>query len=934
MNRTVKLLVLIVILAGFSRCSRDAMNPVPVVPEGYIRAALDLQVEESDSILTRATPVQEAAYDKSKVWVLLFNATSDTDGTPTTLVQAPVKATELDNKLYVLLRATTRPVTLYVVTGLSDALNNYLATASNFSEEETDFATVNTRLQTAAVTAAGVPIGAGSYFHMSSAPVFYSDGTIPLTSITEPLIRNVAKIDVDASAVTTDFQLKGVTLIDGAQKGFVFRQNAILPNHGGTMQYSEKTAVTGNKIASEIYLYENSGFLSDGSTPNPTTLIVRGEYRGAPGYYRMDILKKNENGTYTPYDIKRNTSYTLIINKVEAGGYLTFDEALAGEPANTAYQVVVNDSNSHDIVSNGHYYLGVSNSEFVVYGEPGQTENLLITTVATDAPAGTYTTITASAGLSATTMGLTTPNGTVTKTDIYASVGSAENHYIDLRVGNLTKRITIRRKASVAHGDSQKTDFIDPKYMFGEVVSGKEWVRLAVGSNADFNLSPVSLTDPAGGIYVRYNSTLPMNASRSAELYVHKANNEGRAKMLLFASPITYIGSTLPANIDKNGKDINEVNLFNATFSNPGGYPFTAGIALSATPGTVLMETAADATAVKSIDLAGVAATGSESLPRGLTLKYKVNGAWLETGRSLQQRTFLKVRILSVGGNAIHINNGSTINYGEQLGPALPGNQHMANLGLMFHFHTGVGKPIENNFELFNLSDGYNSGNGPSRYNNIGQILREKHIDILYCSINYNSFSGNVGPNASQVAEILAWLDENPYRGMIFITDYPDNAEITKALFGVAQVSSGGTDPFSKLPISDPYYNHSVYKAIMCGSYSTLPALHSGNPVDLRETTFMNYPYGGNAYGGVPLARTNAAGFIPIFYVTISGTEYVLFAVHPKKNIVMMGDINWFSSWFTNSTASLNASESGNYPKMIMNMWEWYINSVALGRGE
>lgn len=937
MNGIIKILIFISTLAIFTGCTQDAIeNMNPAVPEGYIRAALDLQVLKPDSIQTRANEAEEKAYDESNVWVLLFNATSATNGTPTTLVQAPVKAIKSGPTLYVLLRATTQPVTAYVVAGLSSTLNTYMSTASNFSEGNTTFATVNTQLQTAPVDATGVPIGSGSYFHMVSQPVFYPTGTILLTKIKEELTRNVAKINVDASALlTTDFKLEGVTLVNGAKQGFVFPQTDIPINHGGTERYNEVTTVTGNIIASQVYLYENAGHLSGGTTPNPTKVIIRGKYKGgASGYYRMDIVEDKGGGTYTPYDIKRNYCYTIKIKKIENGGYLTIEEAIDAEPSNTWSVVEVSDPDSYDIVSNGHYYLGVSNSEFIVYGDPGQVENLHITTVTTDAPANTYTLINASAGLSAVTSSLTTPvTGTTTVTEIYATLTSAtDDEYLDLRVGNLTKRITVKRKSSVICENNEKTDFIAQEYVSGEVVSGTEWVRLAPASNANFNTSPTSLVDPLGGIYVRYNSTLNMNTSRSAELYVFKANNQGRAKMILYATPVTYLSNNLPNNIDKNGKDINDASIFNVMFNNPGSYPFTAVIT-PASSSTVLMETISDVSATKSIDLEGVKAIGSENLPRGLTLKYKVNGVLFDTDKNFQQRTFLNVRILSVGGSAINIDNG-TPNYGTQLGSVMAENHYTNGIGKLLSLHTGNGKPIENKFELFNLSNGPTSvNNGPVAYTNIGQTLRDNNIDILFCSINQGNHGGAVGPNALQAQEILAWLDENPYRGMIFITDYDDNAEITKALFGVAQTSSSGSAPYSKLLSSDPYYENPVYKAIMNGSYSTTYSA-AGNPIDLRGTVFSNVSTG-NAYGGVPLTRTNAAGFIPVFYVTINSADYVLFAVHPSRNIVMMGDINWFDSrqGFVNANGSLNATTPGNYPKMIMNMWEWYINSVALGRG-
>lgn len=535
MNKSVRLIAFILILAVFAGCSQDAIveNPNPTVPEGYIRAALDLKVEEPDSIQTRATDDEEKAFDDTNVWVLMFDNSS-----PMKLVQAPVKAIKSGTKLYVLLRATTQPVNIYTVAGLSSTLNTAMGTATYLPEGMT-FANVISKLQTDGdVPPAGVPIGSGAYFHMSSAGTFLSTGTIPLTSIQQQdLTRNVAKINVDASALNiADFKLEGVILANGAKKGFVFPQTTLPVNHGGTIQYDEKTNnIVGNKLTSEIYLYENAGF--SGALPNPTKLIIKGSYKGGPsGYYRMDILKNNGDGTYTPYDIKRNCCYTLKIKKIENGGYLSITDALAQEPSNTWYDVVVKDQDSYDIVSNGHYYMGVSNSEFIVYGNGTQLANLPITTVTTNAPAGTRTSITPPTitGLSAVTSSLTATNGTVTKTNIYATLTAANaTEYIDIRVGNLTRRINIRRSAAV-NADGHKTDFIDPQYVAGEVISNMPWVRLAATSTADFVSSPTTLILPSGGIYVHFKPALNLTPAIPAEVYVSKANNQGRAKMLLF----------------------------------------------------------------------------------------------------------------------------------------------------------------------------------------------------------------------------------------------------------------------------------------------------------------------------------------------------------------------------------------------------------------
>lgn len=945
MNRVLKIIAIIFLLTGFSSCTIDSLSndprPVSTVPDGYILTTLDLSVEKSGDIQTRATVTEEGAYDKNQIWALLFYNEGSFP-----LVQAPVKAIPKDDQFHLMLRATKKPVLLVLVTGLNSTMNEYLGNPGNFTEGGTTYGTVFNKLISDPVTAGGggVPIGNGSYFHMSTAPIYRANTTsLNSETLNAQFKRNVAKIDVNATTITDRgvFALEGVTLVNAAPTGSVLQPSTIPTTPpASAIRYAEKTTGT-NQLLSQIYLYENAGRLSNG-TDNPTKLIVRGKYmNGVSSYYRMDIVAKNDaDKTYTPHDINRNFCYTLNIKKIENAGYPTFDEALAAEPTNTGTEVIVTDPNTHDIVSNGHYYLGVSNSDFIVRGDDGQLNDLLITTVTTDAPKErTQISITASDGITLhrdTELKLST-TGAPAKSDIVATISSSfSSGSINLRVGNLTQEIIITRGDALLCADNNRDFLSNSKYVEANVASGTEWVRLhSTSAMPDFNSLPVSLINPNGAIWVRCNTTLDMNATRSAEVYAHKANNEGRAKLLLFAKNVRYMSSTLPDVIDITGVDVNGVSRFTATFYEAGGYPFSVGIFAEGST-TPLMEKEVPnqgVTEVVDIDLRGLAVTGSVNLPRMLELKYKVNGNWYETGKKIQQRTFFNVHILSVGGNNLSIDNGSSVDYGTQLGPGMANNYYTNCLGRMLYQHTGSGKPIQNNFKLFHFSYGLDSPeNGTIAYTNIGKRLRDNNIDILVCSIDRIQHPGG-GPNAQQTQEILNWLDENPYRGLLFITDFVDNAEISKALFnGVSHTALGGLDPFHKLPQSDPYYNHPVYKAITQGSYSTDPSLHAANPIDLRKSEFVNHPAGQNAYGGVPLAATNAAGFIPIFYVTANNTNYVLAAVHPTRNIVMLGDISWFGNAFSHNNGSLDPKPNiGNYPKLVMNMWEWFINNVALG---
>lgn len=649
MNRVLKIIAIIFLLTGFSSCTIDSLSndprPVSTVPDGYILTTLDLSVEKSGDIQTRATVTEEGAYDKNQIWALLFYNEGSFP-----LVQAPVKAIPKDDQFHLMLRATKKPVLLVLVTGLNSTMNEYLGNPGNFTEGGTTYGIVFNKLISDPVTAGGggVPIGNGSYFHMSTAPIYRANTTsLNSETLNAQFKRNVAKIDVNATTITDRgvFALEGVTLVNAAPTGSVLQPSTIPTTPpASAIRYAEKTTGT-NQLLSQIYLYENAGRLSNG-TDNPTKLIVRGKYmNGVSSYYRMDIVAKNDaDKTYTPHDINRNFCYTLNIKKIENAGYPTFDEALAAAPTNTGTEVIVTDPNTHDIVSNGHYFLGVSNSDLIVRGDNEQIKDLLITTVTTDAPKeGTVTSITASSGITLhrdTEIRLST-TGAPTKSNIVATISLPETGtgYIDMRVGNLTKRINISRFMGIMYADSHRTEYIENVYVEAEVVSGTEWVRLNTTNTvaADFNSLPVSLINK--GIYIRCNSTLDMNATRSAEVYIHRANDQGRIKLLLFAKNIRYVSSTLPDVIDITGVDVNGVSRFNATFNAPGLYPVSVGIfAEGSTTPLLQKETPAGTTRVVDIDLRGLAVTGSVNLPRMLELKYKVNGNWYETGKKIQQR--------------------------------------------------------------------------------------------------------------------------------------------------------------------------------------------------------------------------------------------------------------------------------------------------------
>lgn len=76
------------------------------------------------------------------------------------------------------------------------------------------------------------------------------------------------------------------------------------------------------------------------------------------------------NSTQQSIDIVRNASYTFNIIKAKGPGYDTMEDAIASTPSNTNldYRMTVDDGESYEIMANNDYYLGVSNSVYIVYG--------------------------------------------------------------------------------------------------------------------------------------------------------------------------------------------------------------------------------------------------------------------------------------------------------------------------------------------------------------------------------------------------------------------------------------------------------------------------------------------------------------------------------------------------------------------------------------
>lgn len=218
-----------------------------------------------------------------------------------------------------------------------------------------------------------------------------------------PVIRNFARINVGVNASVTNFQLWGFDIVNAPTSG------TIAPWNSGLQQIPsliDGTTMRGYDCITDTVKYDGIlpagvGFRNqesvakdwkDGPNENMrsslsrylyehpyeptrrTYLIINGRYHvdetseWQQGFYKVDIGKLNDDGTFQYYNIIRNISYNVEIQSVTAPGTATVAEAIARAPFNNLLaatetstmlnvsdgdnMLIVNDMN-HIVVNNG-----------------------------------------------------------------------------------------------------------------------------------------------------------------------------------------------------------------------------------------------------------------------------------------------------------------------------------------------------------------------------------------------------------------------------------------------------------------------------------------------------------------------------------------------------------------------------------------------------
>ncbi|WP_295938589.1 hypothetical protein [uncultured Alistipes sp.] len=482
-NNIIKILAAISLVL-MSSCADDIgyTQPVPPGPgSDKVRIEVFTRSQNFDKPTTRNGGDQSGTIEKNP-FVLVFNGA----GASATFVEA-VQVIEFSgiNKRYVTL--TRQPSGNYEILFLAnnlthfyfegvrhefteDNLNLYLSgeTLSSVSEK-----LLSDKLDTPRQTNSPYVNSSWSHLQPMTGRMTVSGAAIDEnTKLGEPqgqgsgpiiMTRGISKIQIESTL--TNFTLTGIVCIKNVPtQGEIYNYDGVVPSGIELTEMAKDDTYTTDIISIGEYgptqaNYGDELYFYEASAANSTYFILRGEYTADFGngsetreyYYKMAIV--DGSGSY--FDLIRNHRYTFQITTVRGPGYETIEQAITGEPSNTTVlelTVITVDLSSHHIVTNGNYYLGVSNLRYVVYSDAAGPHHAF--SISTDyftadgrTPVVNY--IRPSAGI--TCNGTAIPSTTTPSNQFDVKITFAAGTSIgtiEVGIGDLTRTVNVEKKWS------------------------------------------------------------------------------------------------------------------------------------------------------------------------------------------------------------------------------------------------------------------------------------------------------------------------------------------------------------------------------------------------------------------------------------------------------------------------------------------------------
>lgn len=489
----IHIIYLLVLLTFFSACSIKEEVPGEPVTIGETKVRFELFTKAG----TYGLPVSRAGENESVVdqqpWVLVFLGTGGT----ASFVEA-VQAELYNGKTYVYLEEQAGNCQLLILANSPNRFYmngvGYAYTADNLVNtlrgRDLDYACRNLLTEALIDPQYTVPYS-GQKLPMSDlVNLSKIDASVTIPNI--QLKRIVGKIVVEN--MDADFVLEGITVVTNVAKNSKLHNltDALEQNIGADnlVEYRKDDSYALNIVDAEeivtggqttknnpLYVYETH------SLSNDTYLVIRGQYKGEMFFYKMALVNNDQH----VLDILRNTEYIFTITSVRGRGFISMADAKASLASNTNldYSILVQEESSYEIVSNNEYYLGVTNSHFEIYASAASGTAYVAFSLITDCKSESIgeRTITATSGLRIVSpvdgmIPVSTTLPSQVKIEMLAGFTSGE---IELRLGNLRKTVTVKRREQVTSSGTIISSFIDDGYYISAYVEdyvNHSWLKL------------------------------------------------------------------------------------------------------------------------------------------------------------------------------------------------------------------------------------------------------------------------------------------------------------------------------------------------------------------------------------------------------------------------------------------------------------------------
>ena len=489
----IHIIYLLVLLTFFSACSIKEEVPGEPVTIGETKVRFELFTKAG----TYGLPVSRAGENESVVdqqpWVLVFLGTGGT----ASFVEA-VQAELYNGKTYVYLEEQAGNCQLLILANSPNRFYmnglGYAYTADNLVNtlrgRDLDYACRNLLTEALIDPQYTVPYS-GQKLPMSDlVNLSKIDASVTIPNIR--LKRVVGKIVVENT--DADFVLEGITVVANVAKNSKLYNltDALEQNIGAEnlVEYRKDDSYALNIVDAEeivtggqttknnpLYVYETH------SLSNDTYLVIRGQYKGEMFFYKMALVNNDQH----VLDILRNTEYIFTITSVRGRGFISMADAKASLASNTNldYSILVQEESSYEIVSNNEYYLGVTNSHFEIYASAASGTAYVAFSLITDCKSESIgeRTITATSGLRIVSpvdgmIPVSTTLPSQVKIEMLTGFTSGE---IELRLGNLRKTVTVKRREQVTSSGTIISSFIDDGYYISAYVEdyvNHSWLKL------------------------------------------------------------------------------------------------------------------------------------------------------------------------------------------------------------------------------------------------------------------------------------------------------------------------------------------------------------------------------------------------------------------------------------------------------------------------